>query len=190
MPREPGTAKKSWRDIDRARSSSYHATETLARHEQKGAASSANREYKAALEALFQKKPDAVENLEKIAPAIRMPKVVETAAPSPDAAGPSRRQDQLRKILAAQGTRSISDSIDGFLNAGHTLPDDQEVFLQMLEHRDEGRVRDAITSLERLLMGQVPKRKPVLVQRLKRIEEHAEESATRDAAGLLRRKVS
>lgn len=188
MPREPGTAKKSWRDIDRARSSSYHATETLGRHEQKSASSSANREYKAALEALFQKKPDAVEAMEKLAPAIKMPKVVETATGAEPA--PSRRQDQLRKILAAQGTRSISDSINSFLNAGHTLPDDQEVFLQMLEHRDEGRVRDAINQLERLLMGQVPKRKPVLVQRLKRIEEHAEESETRDAAGLLRRKVS
>ncbi len=189
MPREPGTAKKSWRDIDRARSSSFHATETLARHEQKGAATTANREYKAALEALFQKKPDAVEAMEKLAPAIRMPKVVETATAVGEP-GPNRRQDQLRKILAAQSTKSISDSIDGFLNAGHTLPDDQEVFLQMLEHRNEDRVRDAIGKLEHLLMGQVPKRKPVLVQRLKRIEEHAEESATRDAAVALRRKVS
>ena len=188
MAREPGPAKKSWRDADRARSSSYHATETLARHEQKGAANTANREYKAALEALFQKKPDAAEAMEKLAPAIRMPKVVETATAGEP--GPSRRQDQLRKILAAQSTKSISDSIDGFLNAGHTLPDDQEVFLQMLEHRNEDRVRDAIGKLEYLLMGQVPKRKPVLVQRLKRIEEHAEESATRDAAVALRRKVS
>ena len=54
MAREPGPAKKSWREIDRARSSSYHATETLARHEQKGHQTSVTREYKAALEALFQ----------------------------------------------------------------------------------------------------------------------------------------
>lgn len=189
MAREPGPAKKSWRDIDRARSSSYHATETLARHEQKGHQTSVTREYKAALEALFQKKPDAIEAAEKLGPAVRMPKVVDSTPPE-GAPGPSRRQDQLRKILAASSTRAISDSIDGFLNAGHTLPDDQEVFLQMLEHRDEERVRDAIGQLDRLLMGQLPKRKPVLVQRLKRIEEHAEEPATRDAANQLRRKVS
>ena len=189
MAREPGPAKKSWRDIDRARSSSYHATETLARHEQKGHQTSVTREYKAALEALFQKKPDPAEALEKAGPAARAPKVVDSSTPEVEA-GPSRRQDQLRKILAASSTKAISDSIDGFLNAGHTLPDDQEVFLQMLEHRNEERVRDAIGQLERLLMGQLPKRKPVLVQRLKRIEEHAEEPATRDAAGLLRRKVS
>jgi hypothetical protein len=188
MAREPGPAKKSWRDIDRARSSSFHATETLARHEQKGHQTSVNKEYKAALEALFQKKPDAVEALEKLGPAIRMPKVVASSAPEVEA--PSRRQDQLRKILAASSTKAISDSIEAFLNAGHTLPDDQEVFLQMLEHRNEERVRDAIGQLERLLMGQLPKRKPVLVQRLKRIEEHAEEPATRDAANQLRRKVS
>ena len=41
---EPGPAKKSWREIDRARSSSYHATETLARHEQKGHQTSVTRE--------------------------------------------------------------------------------------------------------------------------------------------------
>lgn len=189
MAREPGPAKKSWRDADRARSSSYHATETLARHEQKGHQTSATKEYKAALEALFQKKPDAVEAMEKLAPSIRMPKVVEAAVPEGEVV-PSRRQDQLRKILAASSTKAISDSIEAFLNAGHTLPDDQEVFLQMLEHRNEERVRDAIGQLERLLMGQLPKRKPVLVQRLKRIEEHAEEAATRDAANQLRRKVS
>jgi hypothetical protein len=39
-------------------------------------------------------------------------------------------------------------------------------------------------------MGQMPKRKPVLVQRLKRLEEHADEDATRTAAAQLRRKVA
>ena len=188
MAREPGPAKKSWRDIDRARSSSFHAAETLGRHEAKGE-SSASKEYKAALEALFQKKPEGAELLEKVVPAVRVAKVVGASSTADDATS-NRRQDQLRKIVNAQGTRLISDAIDAFLGAGHTLPDDQEVFLQMLEHRDEERVRDAIEKLDRLLMGQLPKRKPVLVQRLKRIEEHAEEPATRDAASVLRRKVA
>ncbi len=189
MAREPGPAKKSWRDVDRARSSSFHAAETLGRHEQRPQSSASN-EYKAALEALFQKKPDGAELLEKVAPAVRVAKVVGAEPSAPADATTNRRQDQLRKILAAQGQRQISDTVEAFLNAGHSLPDDQEVFLQMLEHRDEERVRDAIDKLDRLLMGQLPKRKPVLVQRLKRIEENAEESTTRDAAAVLRRKVA
>ena len=51
-------------------------------------------------------------------------------------------------------------AVEAFLGAGHSFPDDQEIFLQMLEHRDETRVREAITQLERLLAGQLPKRKP------------------------------
>lgn len=189
MARERERERKSWRDTDRSRSQSFHAEEVRKGAPPTATQTAAVKEYKAALEALFQKKPDAVEAMEKLAPAIRMPKVVEAAVPEGEVV-PSRRQDQLRKILAASSTKAISDSIEAFLNAGHTLPDDQEVFLQMLEHRNEERVRDAIGQLERLLMGQLPKRKPVLVQRLKRIEEHAEEAATRDAANQLRRKVS
>jgi hypothetical protein len=112
--------------------------------------------------------------------------VVESA---PDEAKSNKRQDLLRKIGAAQGSKAISDAIESFLGLGFELPDDQEVFLQMLEHRDEARVRDAIEKLTQLLAGQMPKRKPVLVQRLKRLEENADESATRDAAAELRRKV-
>jgi hypothetical protein len=148
---------------------------------------SASKQYRAALEALFDKKPDAVEKIEKIVPAAaNLPRVVETQVD----AGSNKRQDLLRKIGAAQGSKAISDAIESFLSAGFELPDDQEIFLQMLEHRDEERVRAAIAQLERLLAGQLPKRKPVLVQRLKRLEENADESATRDAAATLRRRVA
>ena len=180
--------RKSWRDIDRSRSQSYRSPETLQRYETSGQQSAAVKEYKAALEALFQKKPEAVEKIEKIMPSVKMPRVVEAAADP--AANANKRQELLRRITIAQTTRAISDAIDAFLNAGHTLPDDQEIFLQMLEHRDEDRVREAIEKLDRLLAGQLQKRKPVLVQRLKRLEENAEEHPTRDAAAQLRRKVA
>lgn len=172
----------------RPQTSSYRSTETLERYEQAGRQGAAVKEYKAALEALFQKKPEAVQAVERILPTVKLARLVETpsdAGPTP----PNKRQEMLRKIGAAQGSRPISDALDVFFAAGHTLPDDQEVYLQMLEHRDEARVREAITRLEHLLAGQLPKRKPVLVQRLKRLEEDAEESATRDLALGLRRKV-
>jgi hypothetical protein len=177
--------KRSWSERDRTRTQSYRTEETrpdvLARQ------NAASKQYRAALEALFEKKPEAVETIEKLVPSVNLPRVVESA---PDAAQSNKRQDLLRKVNAAQGSKAISDAIETFLGAGFELPDDQEVFLQMLEHRDEERVREAIEKLERLLAGQLPKRKPVLVQRLKRLEENADESQTREAAAELRRKVA
>lgn len=186
MARESG--KRSWREADRSRTSSFRSNETLERYEQSGRQNAAVKEYKAALEALFQKKPEAVEKIETLVPSVKVARVVEAA---PDAAPtvPNKRQELLRKVQLAQGSRAISDTMDAFFAAGHTLPDDQEVYLQLLEHRDEARVREAIEKLDQLLMGQVPKRKPVLVQRLKRLEEDADEEATRNAATELRRKV-
>ena len=113
-----------------------------------------------------------------------------TSADDPAARVAQKRLDLLRKIAAAQNPKAISDTIDTFINTGFVMPEDQELYLQMLEHRDEDRVREALSRLEHLLAGQLPKRKPVLVQRLKRLEEHAEEDTTRAAAAQLRRKVA
>lgn len=180
--------RKSWREVDRARMTSYRS-ETVDRFEQSGKQNAAVKEYKAALEALFQKKPEAADKIEQIMPSVKMPKVVEATQPDAPVSAGTRRQDLLRKLGAAQGTKAISDIADAFHKAGFTLPDDQEVYLQLLEHRDEAQVREAIAKLDALLAGQLPKRKPVLVQRLKRLEEVADEEATRDAALSLRRKV-
>lgn len=176
--------RKSWRDGG-PKAQSYRA-EGFEKYENTAKQNAAVKEYKAALEALFQKKPEGAEKIEKLMPSVVLPRVVE-ASGEPTV---NKRQDLLRRISAAQGSKPISDAIDAFLSAGHTLPDDQEIFLQMLEHRDEERVREALGKLDHLLNGQLPKRKPVLVQRLKRIEEHAEETSTRDAATQLRRKVA
>jgi len=191
MARERERERKSWREIDRSRSQSYHAEEVRkAGGDVAAKPSAAVKEYKAALEALFQKKPEAVEKIEKMLPTVAVPRVVEASTDDAVVRAAQKRQDLLRKINAAQNPKAISDTIDTFLGAGFTLPDDQEIHLQMLEHRDEERVREALTRLEHLLMGQMPKRKPVLVQRLKRLEEHADEDATRTAAAQLRRKVA
>jgi hypothetical protein len=190
MARERERERRSWRDIDRARSQSFHAEEVRKGAEPTVKQSAAVKEYKAALEALFQKKPEAAERIEKMIPTVTLPRVVEAKADDPEARVAQKRLDLLRKISTAQNPKAISDTIDTFLGAGFVMPEDQELYLQMLEHRDEERVREALTRLEHLLAGQLPKRKPVLVQRLKRLEEHAEEDATRAAAAQLRRKVA
>ena len=172
---------------DRGRAVSYHGDQVV-RPDIAARQNAAAKQYRAALEALFEKKPDAAEKVEKIVNVV-LPRVVE-APEAADTAASGKRQDLLRKITAAKGSKAISDAIERFLAAGHTLPDDQEIFLQMLEHRDEARVREAIAQFERLLAGHMPKCKPVLVQRLKRIEETADEVETRDAAAMLRRRVA
>jgi len=190
MARERERERKSWRDTDRSRSQSFHAEEVRKGAPPTATQTAAVKEHKAALEALFQKKPEAAEKIEKMIPTVTLPRVVEASADDPAARVAQKRLDLLRKIAAAQNPKAISDTIDTFINAGFVMPEDQELYLQMLEHRDEDRVREALARLEHLLAGQLPKRKPVLVQRLKRLEEHAEEDTTRAAAAQLRRKVA
>jgi len=102
----------------------------------------------------------------------------------------TERQRLLGKLLLAQGRPNISKAADEFLRAGFTFPEDQDVHLQLLEHTDEDKVREAIDALSGLLVGELPKRRAVLESRLRRIEEFAEEEATRAAAERLRRSVS
>lgn len=101
----------------------------------------------------------------------------------------AERQKLLGRLLVAEGRPKISKATDDFLKAGFTLPEEQDVYLQLLEHVSEEHVRSAIGALGTILAGELPKRRAVLESRLRRIEEFAEEPATREAAGRLRRQV-
>ena len=59
----------------------------------------------------------------------------------------------------------------------------------MLEHFDESRARESLTTMTRLLKDQPPIKRPVLDQRLRRLEEYADEAATRTLAADLRRAI-
>ena len=99
------------------------------------------------------------------------------------------RQKLLGRLLVAEGRPKISKAADDFLKAGFSLPEEQDVYLQLLEHADEEHVRTAIDMLGTILAGELPKRRAVLESRLRRIEQFAEEAATREAAERLRRRV-
>jgi hypothetical protein len=101
----------------------------------------------------------------------------------------TERQKLLGRLLVAEGRPKITKAADDFLKAGFTLPEEQDVYLQLLEHSDEERVRGAIDVLGGILAGELPKRRAVLESRLRRIEQFAEEAATREAAERLRRRV-
>lgn len=180
--------KKSWRDIDRGRDASMHrrVSEADRRREETSRNNAVQREYRNALEALFSPKrdePEAAAASSKLAARIVLP-----PSPNADPRNAERRR-LLGKLLGATGPGPISKVADEFVAAGFTFPDDQEIHLQLLEHVNELRVREAIDSLQRLFAGQLPKRKPLLEQRLRRIEEQAEEAETREAAAALRRVI-
>jgi hypothetical protein len=102
----------------------------------------------------------------------------------------TERQKLLGRLMLAEGRPKISKAADDFLKAGFTLPSEQDVYLQLLEHGDEEHVRVAIGELGTILVGELPKRRAVLESRLRRIEQFAEDATTREAAEKLRRCVT
>jgi hypothetical protein len=115
-------------------------------------------------------------------------KIITPRAPSTD----PRVLEQERLVAAlllASDHSSVTRATEALLSAGHPIPDTQEAHLQVLEHKDEARVRASLEALDVILSREPAKRRPVLEQRLKRLEEFADDQATRDAASLLRRKL-
>jgi hypothetical protein len=124
---------------------------------------------------------------------LRLTKLVQTKIIVPRGPALDRatleRERLVASLLAAQGRIAVTQTTEALLAAGHSLPDDQEAHLQVLEHADEARVRSSLAALDAILSREPARRRPVLEQRLKRIEELAEETATRESAAALRRKL-
>lgn len=99
------------------------------------------------------------------------------------------RRRLLQRLLDCEGRSAISHAAETYLNAGFEFPDDQEVQLQLLEHFNEDRARSAINALQSIVVREAPKKRPVFEQRLRRLEEYADELSTREAAATLRRAI-
>src|SRR5687767_2813819 len=89
--------------------------------------------------------------------------------------------------MASEGRIAITRAAREYRQAGFEFPIEQGVMLQLLEHIDEALALAALTSLTRLLEAEPPLKRPVLLQRLRRLEEYAEDCQTREAAAALRR---
>jgi len=81
----------------------------------------------------------------------------------------------------------ISRAADDCRRAGVEFPHEQAVQLQLLEHVDESLARGAIAALGQILVAEPPAKRPILEQRLRRLEDAADEEGTRRAAAELRR---
>ncbi|MCC6526539.1 MAG: hypothetical protein IT373_28075 [Polyangiaceae bacterium] len=102
----------------------------------------------------------------------------------------AERERLLERLLGAEGHLAISKAAHAYVTAGFEYPRLQQAWLQLLEHADEGTVMRAIAELGDILASESPVRRAVLDSRLRRLEELAEEDATRVAAANLRRTIS
>lgn len=93
----------------------------------------------------------------------------------------------LSRLLTVEGRPAITSAAQAYLDAGFQLPPNQLVWLQLLEHRDERTVGQALEQLTEILFDEVPARRAVLDSRLRRIEELADDATLRERAGDLRR---
>ena len=107
-------------------------------------------------------------------------------APALDDAELERRQ-LLARLLDSEGPAQVTRAANAYRKGGFRFPDEQPVQLKLLEHSDEGEVQSALVVLTALLDRQAPIQLPVFEQRLKRLEDDAEEAETRSRAAELRR---
>lgn len=99
------------------------------------------------------------------------------------------RRRLLERLAVSEGRHAISKVVNELRECDFTVPREQALQLQLLEHEDESLVRSGIQTLSELIQNEPPLKRPVLEQRLRRLEEYADEPATRDAARLLRRQI-
>lgn len=105
--------------------------------------------------------------------------------------GPDDREKQrlklIDRLLTSEGRVAITRAARELESAGFDFPVAQDVQLQLLEHIDESFAHQAIANLAQLLVDEVPIKRPLFEQRLRRLEQFAEDLETRQAAADLRR---
>lgn len=119
-----------------------------------------------------------------IAPAKRSARIVVNPAASDEVE--LERQRLLSRLLRSEGP-GVTRAANAYRKGGFEFPNEQLVQLKLLEHADESEVCHALEVLTALLDEQPPIQLPVFEQRLKRLEEDAENVETRRRAEELRR---
>jgi len=100
-----------------------------------------------------------------------------------------QRRRLLDRLMAAETRGGITRIADELAREGFELPAEQPLQLQLLDHFDEERARSAIEVLAELVAKETAFKRPIMEQRLRRLEEYAEDAAVRSAAAELRRAI-
>ena len=99
------------------------------------------------------------------------------------------RRRLLSRYLAAEGRAAVTKAASDYLAAGFEFPREQEAQLKLLEHFDEAHAERALIVLKDLLSEEAPTQLPVFRQRLRRLEDHADDPQLREAAAQMRRSL-
>jgi hypothetical protein len=97
------------------------------------------------------------------------------------------RERLLARLLGSEGRAAVTRAATDYRAQNFEYPREQAVQLKLLEHLDEEVIREAISNLSALIAVEPVLKRPVLEQRLKRLEDTAEDEATRASASELRR---
>jgi hypothetical protein len=119
------------------------------------------------------------------APVKRAARIVSATSALDDAE--LQRRHLLSRLLDSEGPSAVTRAANAYRKGGFAFPEEQPVQLKLLEHSDEGEVCSALEILATLLDQQTPIKLPVFEQRLKRLEDSAENPETRSRAAELRR---
>ncbi|MEO6603443.1 MAG: hypothetical protein ABIQ16_26405 [Polyangiaceae bacterium] len=119
------------------------------------------------------------------APARRAARIVTSPAAVDEAE--LERRHLLSRLLDSEGPGAVTRAANAYKKGGFLFPEEQLVQLALLEHSDEAEVCSALDVLTALLDEQAPIKLPVFEQRLKRLEDGAENLETRRRAAELRR---
>lgn len=99
------------------------------------------------------------------------------------------RRRLLQRLIDSEGRSAISRAADDYRSAGFEFPGEQDVHLQLLAHFNETLAGQAIEALTEIVARETVRKRPVLDQRLRRLEEYADEGSIREAAAALRRRI-
>jgi hypothetical protein len=181
MPRhddDDDRSRPSWRDIDRKKDKSLHVdrTDPYKKANRGARAEDRSKSYRSALDSFFDggTLPERYQKLTKTKDALR-----ETGDGSP-------RQVALRRLKSAVGRSEVEAAFADYLAVDSDLPRDPEALLAVLQHSNETYVRGAIVLLGEIAGWRSLPRKELLRQRLRQIEDLAEEPETVAMASELR----
>lgn len=191
--------KKSWRDIDSRRdrsggsssSSSGSSSGPGGDGHSRSAADRASKQYRAALEALFDK-GGVGKVAEKLAPPTPTPIPLAPGAPArataPTPPADSAKVTLRKKVVEAIGRDAVTRAAEKYLK-DYPLPEDWEFLEQTLEHRDDDRVRETLALLSAMLDKDKPKRSRVMAAKLRMIEETSDDPPLRAEAARIRARL-
>ncbi len=118
----------------------------------------------------------------------RAARILETKA-SPLTEDELRQERLVERLRLSEGRAAITAAANALTESGIQFPEQQDVQLQLLEHTDENHASQAIAVMRRLLEEQEPIKRPILDQRLRRLEDEAEDTEVRQQAAELRRYI-